>query len=131
MAGGNVVAAVSQSDSSTDSDTASSDTKLSIDTRNSSGSFGLSSKELNKLKFLLISVSSSPSPSPPASPSLNHHAFSVAQHIPHFPNCVGKYILSSHLEHHTNGLVGIWILDTRASDHIACNLDLFIESNPV
>ncbi|CAL1404863.1 unnamed protein product [Linum trigynum] len=89
MARGNVAAAVSQSDSSTDSDTASSESKLSIDTRPSSGNFGLSSEELNKLRFLLNSVPPSPSPFPPASPSINHHAFSVAQHIPHFPNHAG------------------------------------------
>ncbi|CAL1384176.1 unnamed protein product [Linum trigynum] len=86
MAGG-VAAAVNQGEHSNESDSTGSDPKHSSDSRSVSSKeqVQFSSEELNKLKYLLQSIPS-PSPSPPASPSVNHLAFSVAHSMSQFPS---------------------------------------------
>ncbi|CAL1406372.1 unnamed protein product [Linum trigynum] len=91
-------------------------------------SLGFTAEEMNKLRYLLQAGAGSPSP--PNSPSINHQAFSVSQFLSPFPNHSGKYILSS-FQHTKVAPIDLWILDTGASDHIACSKTLFCESKLV
>ncbi|CAL1399090.1 unnamed protein product [Linum trigynum] len=120
---GGVAALVPQGESSTDSDTTSLDSKLNSKTRSvfTKENMNFSYEKMHKLRYLLQFVPS-PSPSPLASPSVNHLAFFVAHSISQFPNYVGKFILSSFMQHKAESLAHSWILDTRASNHIACNI---------
>ncbi|CAL1408897.1 unnamed protein product [Linum trigynum] len=101
MSGG-VAATVSHGESSNDSDMSSSDSKINSESKSVSSkeNMSFSSEELSKLRYLLQSVPS-PSPSPPASPSVNHQAFSVTHGVSQFPNYAGKLILSSFMQHRT------------------------------
>ncbi|CAL1375794.1 unnamed protein product [Linum trigynum] len=119
---------VSQSPSQS-SDSGSSVSGSTLD-KSQSSTISFTDDELAKLKFLL-NHSDSMSPSPPASPSIKHVAFSVSHHLPPQPNFSGKYVLTSHLQQGLLALAQNWILDTGASNHIACTLSSYTKVIPV
>ncbi|CAL1375244.1 unnamed protein product [Linum trigynum] len=128
--GGGFVGSVSQSDSQS-GDSISSGQSAGYESKSSStGSLSFTNEELNKLRQLLQQPDSM-SPSPPLSPSIKHASFSVSQHLPSQPNYAGKYVLSSYAQHGLMALTQVWILDSGASDHIACTLAVFKQARSV